>query len=105
MKIYNVGQDVLSEEYDLGQVVKEKYLWLVYWYENGGYDGHGEAVALGTDGMLYRTGLSHCSCYGPMDGFGGVTAITKEEFLRDKDDIFDYDARKEVKDKVRELLS
>jgi hypothetical protein len=103
MEIYNVGQDELSE-YDLQEVVKEKYLWLVYWYENDGYDGNGEAVALGVDGMLYRTGLSHCSCYGPMEAFGGATPITKKEFFRDKDDIFDYDARMEVKEKVRELL-
>jgi len=104
MKIYQVGPDT---PYDLPGEDNQRFEWLVYWYEDGGYDGSGEAVAFCKDeGMLYVRNLEHCSCYGPLDG--GMESGVKypvEKFLEEKDDIFTYDARKEIKEKVSELLA
>ena len=104
MKIYQVGPDV---PYDLPGEDNEQFEWVVFWYEDGGYDGSGEAVALcKDDGLLYIKDLGHCSCYGPMDGgMESGDKMTVEKFLEDKDDIHSYDARKEIKDKVSELVS
>lgn len=104
MELYNVGVDELNE-YDLKDMNGSNFKWIVYWYENGGYDGSGEAVGLHEDGMIYVKGLGHCSCYGPMDmGMESGQTMTVEKFLVDKDDIISYDSRKEIKDKVRELI-
>lgn len=104
MKIYNVGPDEL---YDLPGEDDQKWEWLVFWYEDGGYDGSGEAVALcKEDNLLYIKNLSHCSCYGPMDGgMGSGDKVTIEDFVSHKDNIHIYDARMEIKDKVVELLA
>jgi hypothetical protein len=40
--------------------------WIVYWYQNGDYDGSGSAYAYG-NGKYYTRYLGHCSCYGPWD--------------------------------------
>lgn len=103
MKIYQVGPDV---PYDLPGEDNQQFDWLVFWYEDGGYDGSGDAVALGKeDGLLYVKNLGHCSCYGPMDGgMESGTKYTVEQFLEDKEDIFTYDPRTELKEKVKELL-
>ena len=104
MKIYQVGPD------DPGIGEDERFEWVVHWYEEGSYEGSGEAVGLcKEDGLLYVQSLSHCSCYGPADDgmIVGVTADKHavEKFLEDKDDIMSYDAGKEIKDKVKELVS
>jgi hypothetical protein len=106
MRIYNVGTDELSD-WDFNEVSQDKYKWIVYWYENGGYDGNGEAVALGKDDdKLYCKNLGHCSCYGPMDSWEtGCTMMSVDEFLKDKDDIFEYDCKEEIKKKVRRLTA
>ncbi len=101
MDIYQVGPDMpygLSED--------QKFAWVVIYYENGGYDGQGEAVALcKDDGLLYIKNLGHCSCYGPMDdGLEAGGTMTVEKFLEDKEDIISYDAKDVVKEKVSELL-
>lgn len=102
VEIYNVGQDV---PYDLPDQ-DERFEWLVYWYEDGGYDGNGECVGYNKeDGMLYTKNLGHCSCYGPFDGWGtDCTKVTPEEFFRDKDSIFDPDNMDVIKKKVAELI-
>ena len=69
-KIVSVGPDetVYASDWDLTDVS-----WIVYWYENGGYDGTGVAVAKHVDGRYSETNLGHCSCYGPLDrGFDYV---------------------------------
>lgn len=101
MKIYQVGPDV---PYDLSE--DDRFEWIVHYYEDGGYDGSGEAVGLcKDDGLLYIKNLGHCSCYGPMDGgMESGDKMTVAEFLKDKDDIHSYDARTEIKDKVKELV-
>jgi hypothetical protein len=103
-EIYNVGPDTVYEEKEILQ--DERFLWVVYWYESGSYEGDGEAVALHTDGTLHTFSLSHCSCYGPFEDWGNSTSkgMTIKEFMREKDSIFDLDFKEEVKVKVKELL-
>ena len=103
MKIYQVGPDI---PYDCPSEEDERFEWLVYWYEDGGYDGSGEAVALGKDGLLYGFNLGHCSCYGPFDSWdynkieGGKT---KEEFFGSAS-VLDYIYMEVIRSKVGKLL-
>ena len=102
MKIYQVGPDM---PYGLPEEDDQQFDWVVFWYEDGGYDGSGEAVALcKDDGLLYIKDLGHCSCYGPMDGGleSGAT-VTVEKFLEQRDNIHSF-ARTEIEEKVFELL-
>ena len=39
-----------------------------YWYVSGSYEGDGALIAV-KDGKWYDKSLSHCSCYGPIEGF------------------------------------
>lgn len=106
MKIYQVGPDVLSD-WDIEELGgNDRFEWLVHWYLSGSYEGEGEAVALSKDGeTLYVKNLGHCSCYGPMDGgMESGDKMTVEKFLEVKENVLDYDCRKEIKDKVFELL-
>lgn len=102
MKIYNVGEEELSELSE----DNTQFEWVVFWYESGSYEGYGEAVALcKEDNLLYVSNLGHCSCYGPLEGgLQDGDKMTIEEFLKDKDDIHAYDAKDGVKAKVKELL-
>ena len=103
MKIYQAGPDKPDlYEYEMCQ---EAYQWLVHWYEDGGYDGSGQAVALHQDGTVYVKNLDHCSCYGPFDSWEtSCQKITVEELLRDKDSIHDIEIRDEIMTEVRKLL-
>jgi hypothetical protein len=105
MNIYNVGLDELG----LGSLQeladKNKFDWLVYSYCGGDWEGDGQAILLGKDGFLYTTNLGHCSCHGPEDGFYDLCRMTIEEFLREKDSIFDFECKDAVGLKVRELLA
>ena len=104
MKIYNVGPDELTD-YGL-KYMDGAYKWLVYWYEIGGYDGSGEAVALREDGMLVVKNLGHCSCYGPMEDWAtGSSVVSRDEYLRKKEDIHDLTVMEAVDEKVRKLLA
>jgi hypothetical protein len=103
MKIYNVGPDELSE-WDFSDRLKDGYVWFVYFYEEGSYEGSGEAVALREDGTLDLHNLGHCSCYGPMEEWPSTVAMSVEEFVRPKDSIWDYEAKDAVFQKVQELL-
>lgn len=98
MLLYQVGPDRL-EDSEFSHVKDVK--WIVYWYENGGYDGNGQAVVLKEDGLLYVGDLGHCSCYGPTESLEGLKGITVKEYLEPT--VFDNytDA---VLIKVRELL-
>lgn len=104
-EIFQVGPDQLSE-WDLKEVQDDgRFEWLVYWYEDGGYDGSGEAVALGKDGLLYIKNLGHCSCYGPMDGWAtDCDKTTAQEFFKKKESIFELEVKDEIYKKVRELI-
>jgi hypothetical protein len=100
MKVFQVGPD------ELGFSIKDEqeFDWVVYYYEQGDYDGNGEAVAL-KNGVLYVQNLGHCSCYGPMDdGLEGGDQMTLEQFWNVKEDIHQHDMMEEIKEKVIELL-
>ena len=102
MQVYNVGpnQEHPGSDYD------EKFVWMVIHYTNFGYEGSGEAVALGHDGMLYFKGLSHCSCYGPFDEFenGQFEKVSVEDYLK-SDSIHDTDTENnKIRSKVIKLL-
>jgi hypothetical protein len=102
MKLYNVGVDELRD-YDLEEINSSKYIWMVYWYDGGSYDGTGEAVAFGKDGLVYFKSLNHCSCYGPMeDGFDKGETI--QEFFADKESIFDRECKEVLMARARFLL-
>jgi len=104
MQIYNVGPQAFSES-DFESILRDhEYKWIVIWYEYDFWEGSGELVALGMDGLLHLKGLGHCSCYGPLDEWEQAEKVTIEEFLRRKDSIFDLEFRKEVDEKVRSLL-
>lgn len=53
---------------------------LVSKYEEGEYDGSGEALLLRDNNVVEYYRLGHCSCYGPFDG-GPDETYTLEEFL------------------------
>lgn len=99
--VHSVGPD---DPYDIGNVCLEDYQWFVYWYEDMGYDGRGQAVALRKDGLVDVLNLGHCSCYGAIDGMDVQATVDMNELLRDKDDIHDLDVRQEIKSKVREII-
>lgn len=102
MKVYNVGPD---EEHP-GNEYDEKFVWVVIHYTRFDYEGYGEAVALGRDGMLYFKGLDHCSCYGPFEELenGQFEKVSVEDYLK-SDSIHDTDTQNsKVRNKVIELL-
>ena len=106
VELIKVGPDELNE-WDLNEVKDDaRFEWFIYWYEEDGYDGSGYALALNKeDGLLYYKNLSHCSYYGPMEGWAtGSDKLTVEEFFKEPDSIFDYDIKEEVKLKAMELL-
>jgi hypothetical protein len=104
MKIYSVGKDELCD-WDFNDIKQEKYKWVVYEYENYGYEGGGHAVAMDHEGTLYCKDLGHCSCYGPLDSWEtGCTKMSVEEFLKDKESILEYDCTDVIKNKVRCLV-
>jgi hypothetical protein len=101
MQVYSVGPDDVG----LDEIKEDDFQWVVYWYKDvDSYSGDGELIALGKDNLFYFTYLGHCSCYGPLDGFNGTKGMTKEEVFKDKDSIFDFDCKKEIMEKVKELM-
>ncbi len=96
---YDIGPDGLDCDEELAG---GSYRWAVCHYTNGGYEGHGYMVAMGTDGRLYVWNLSHCSCYGPLDD--GPTITTVSEYLKPDETIFTDPAEDALKAKVAELL-
>ena len=63
MKIISVGPDEITISED---VIPKGVDVIIYWYESGCYEGHGDAIAIG-EKVAYEAGLSHCSCYGPLE--------------------------------------
>lgn len=105
MQIYNVGPDSFDES-DFENILRDyEYKWIVVYYINYGWEGDGELLALGMDGVLHHKALGHCSCFSPLDEWDQCEKITIEEFLRVKDSIHDIEFREEVDEKVRSLLA
>lgn len=113
--MYSVGPDDLTE-YDWHDI-QGPYLWFVYWYKQGSYDGEGIAVALRKDGKMDIGDLGHCSCYGPTANWPYATqeiAFVLYDLEHDPDrpgggkrmpEDFDYEQWQAVGIKVRELLA
>lgn len=104
MKVYCLNDEAYGDQ------CGDQFEWMAYWYEAGDYDGRGEAVALGKDGFLYLTDLSHCSCYGPFEDYWDGTAaawdkVNVEDFLGSLDQVHGYVSEKELEAKVVELLA
>ncbi len=104
MKIYCLNEEAC---YAPGEADEQfdHYEWLVYdYWDQDGYSGDGEGVALGKDGLLYVYNLGHCSCYGPFDSFGSHDGgITVEKYLETENDATDPFNQK-VRDKVKKLM-
>jgi len=105
-KFYSVGPDELTDE-DQVALSGGQYDWVVYWYENYGYDGSGEAVGL-LDGrrVLEIFDLGHCSCYGPLEDwqYGKWRVVSVREFMASREEVLCHWERLEVSRKVVELL-
>lgn len=100
MKVYDLCCPF--HDYELKQIGLETYEWLVHWYDGGCYEGSGEAVGY-KDGNLYIYNLSHCSCYGPLEG--SPTIVSVEKYKAELDDVLGAcQFRKEVAEKIQELL-
>jgi hypothetical protein len=100
--MHQVGPDAIGECDEDSYFNKHKYIWVVYWYESGYYDGYGDAVSW--DGDRYRFhSLSHCSCYGPEDGLVNGDIISPEAITGDSVTP-GTEIRKEIVDKVKELI-
>lgn len=93
----------LSEElYDWDWRSLEKdYVWVVYHYENYGYEGEGELVGFDGENLdIYQ--LGHCSCYGPLDS--SPETISKDKYLNSTNAL-DTDTRYgNVREKVLKLI-
>lgn len=94
--IYNVGPD---EMYESGC---EGLVWVVAWYEQGSYEGSGEAISF--DGEKYREhGLSHCSCYGTEDGMSDRSNVIDIQDVIGEN-VINQPCRTEIVKKVREVM-
>ena len=112
MKQYQVGPDEF-DEFDWKEMGCEEYVWCVYSYEQGSYDGDGVAVAKREDGKFDYGTLAHCSCYGPTDHWldgtvdrRGILALLKSDEGGKPRQVGDFDGPHwlAVAVKVRKLL-
>lgn len=98
MKVFSVGVD------EVDFVDSEDFVWLVYDYEYGYYEGNGTAYALRKDGKLFEFSLSHCSCYGPEDDFpNNGDEVSIKSVLKPIESAID-ERSNPIVDKLRELL-
>jgi len=101
MHVFSLGPD----EYDPDNLPKDR-IWVVYWYEEGYYDGSGIAMIKYLDGTFDWHCMGHCSCYGGWEEY--IEAhMTFEEALADLDhNGFPYDdATQLVIAKAKEIES
>ncbi len=94
----NYVSDSELGEYDIARVKHMQVF--AYWYGSGSYEGSGHAIYLTQDNKWDQAGLSHCSCYGPMenvtdestgiyDTLDELVATFSAELKRDTKDIVD----------------
>jgi len=81
--IISVGPD---EADPVEKALPENAAWCVYLYEQGDYEGSGEAYVGTKDGKFFEASLGHCSCYGPWEGgWSGEpqewSLITRDELI------------------------
>lgn len=96
--IYELGPNELGEEPDGA-------IWTVAYYETGDYEGSGEAVSFMPDQILEIHCLSHCSCYGPLDGSNNpLSRVSVDDFLAARHCVLAHCENRLVEAKVFELL-
>jgi|ERR1035437_4411368 hypothetical protein len=66
---YNHSDDSELNDREIDFIESLGVVELWYWYKQGDYEGSGNALALGDNGLYYVESLSHCSCYGPVENF------------------------------------
>lgn len=72
--VYTWSQKEECDDIYFGDLFKKKYCnclvpdVIFYWYVEGYYEGSGSLIAQ-KDKKWFYSSLSHCSCYGPLDGF------------------------------------
>lgn len=80
---------------------------IVYDYYDGGYDGQGYMIVKIGDNY-YENDLSHCSCFGPIDGLAedspGVL-ININEFLNEEKTAFGCEQREKVRQYLKGIVS
>ena len=115
MNVFNVGSvdnlgyydTVCDLDDDLLDLEQYKPHWVVYAYYGGCYEGGGDLVLMEEGGNLYHFNLSHCSCYGPLDGgFGSQMShqtLDREDFLGNQ--VMYTEIDKGVYEKVKDLLT
>jgi len=100
--IHNLGPDAL-DTWDM-KYVPDDFAYLVYWYEQGSYDGDGVAIFKTKSGKFGWVCLSHCSCFGPCEDFESVgfeLASILEDLDRETSGYYKY--YQDVKQKLIEL--
>lgn len=106
MKIYSVGPDELGPFSDR-DFPPGKVEWFVYHYTSGSWDGSGTGVIKRADGTYGWANLSHCSCYGPLDGgysnFGDTNPAGLVSDLATKPGDYDFAERSSILAKLREI--
>ncbi len=60
--------ELFTNKWDMEKVEKCTPDAIFYWYVSGSYEGSGQLIAT-KENKWYCKGLSHCSCYGPIDDF------------------------------------
>ena len=55
---------LINETAKAGETVE----WIIHHYTSGWYDGDGTLIARLSNGLYLHMELSHCSCYGPLEG-------------------------------------
>lgn len=88
MKIIQLVDEL--SKYDLANLNKNRPLdvaveQLIYAYhdggDDGGYDGQGVAVYLDNKGQWHLDDISHCSCYGALDGGFNKISYTRPQVV------------------------
>ena len=84
MKIIQLVDEL--SKYDLANLNKNRPLdvaveQLIYAYHDGGYDGQGVAVYLDNKGQWHLDDISHCSCYGALDGGFNKISYTRPQVV------------------------
>ena len=105
MKIYNVGENALSED-ELEYLDEEAYEYLIYNYEVGDYEGDGAAVLKDNTGKFILINLGHCSCFGPLEESNPICIYSLDgiiKLLNKRCKEYDREYIKDVAKKLKEL--
>lgn len=101
-KFINLGGD---EPYDLPD--NENWKYVVYYYNDYGYDGDGELVVVRNDNKIsLPRDLTHCSCYSPCEKCSwNEDEFHELSYYENIDNVHDVKPCDVIITKLRELLS